>query len=73
VVAWIGRGGTIDVTPLEFSVWGYIKTKDYVPTLPGSLEELRRRIREAVATRDAGTIHMIWDEIAYRWDICGVT
>jgi len=73
VVAWIGRGGTIDVTPLEFSVWGYVKNKVYVPTLPASLEELRARIREAVTTIDADTIHMIWDEIAYRWDICGVT
>jgi len=34
VICWIGRGGTItwptrspDLTPLEFSVWGYVKDK----------------------------------------------
>ena len=40
-------------------MWGYVKNKVYVPTLPASLEELRARIREAVATIDADTIHMI--------------
>jgi len=53
-------------------VWGYVKDKVYVPTLPASLEEIRARIREAVATTDAETMHMIWDEIAFRWDICRV-
>jgi hypothetical protein len=64
VVAWIGRGGTVCVTPLEFSVWGYGKNRVYVPILPASLKELRARIKEAVATTDPDTIHMIWDEIA---------
>jgi hypothetical protein len=80
VVAWIGRGGTIalpprspDLTPPDFSVWGYVKDKVIVPPLPASLEELRARITEAVATIDAGMIHRIWDEIAYRWDIFRVT
>jgi hypothetical protein len=41
VVAWFGRGGKIawpprspDLTPLDFSVWGYIKEKGFVPPLP---------------------------------------
>jgi hypothetical protein len=55
VVAWIGSGGTIDGTPLEFYFWGYVKNKVYIPTLPTSLEELRARIREAVATIDTDT------------------
>jgi hypothetical protein len=54
-------------------VWGYVKYKVFVPPLPASLEELRARITEAVATVGAGMIHIIWDEIAYRWDICRVT
>jgi len=78
VVAWIGRGGTIawpprspDLTPLDISEWGYVK--DFVPPLLVSLEELRSRITEAVATMDAEMIRRIWDEIAYRWDMCRVT
>jgi hypothetical protein len=71
VVAWIGRGGTIarlprspDLTSLDFSVWGYVKDKVFVPTPPASLEELWARITEAVATIDVDMIHKIWDEIA---------
>jgi hypothetical protein len=80
VGAWIGRGGTIawpqrspDLTSLEFSVWRYVKDNVYVPPLHASLEELRARITEAVATRDADMIHMIWDEVAYSWHVCRVT
>jgi hypothetical protein len=80
VVAWIGRGGTIawpsrspDLTSLGFSVWGYVKDKVFVPPPPASLEKLWARITAAVATIDVDTIHRIWDEIAYRWDICRMT
>ena len=76
VVAWIGRGGTIawpprspDLTPLDFSVCGYVKDKVFVPPLSAILEELRARITEAVATIGADVSHGIWDEIAYIWDI----
>jgi hypothetical protein len=49
-----------------------IKDKDkvFVPPLPASLEELQAQITEVVATIDADMIPRIWDEIAYRWDIC---
>jgi hypothetical protein len=62
-----------DLTPLEFSVWGYIKDKVFVPPLPASLEELRAWLTEAVVTIDVDMIHGIWDEITYRRDICLVT
>jgi len=82
LVAWIGRGGTIawpprssDLTPLNFSVWGYVKDKYeyFVPPLPAHLEDLRAPITEAVVIIDADMIHRTWDEIAYRSDICRVT
>jgi hypothetical protein len=76
VVAWIGRGGTIawpprspDLTPLDFSVCGYVKDKVFVPPFPESLEELRERITKAVATIYGDMSHRIWDEIACSWDI----
>ena len=58
---------------LDFSVWEYVKDKVFVPPFTASLEELRARITGAVATIDEDMIHMIWDEIAYSWDICCVT
>lgn len=47
---WIGRRGPIewparspDLSPLDFFLWGYLKTKIY-KTQPASLEDLRQRI-----------------------------
>ena len=64
VVSWIGRGGKIawpprssDLTPLDFSVWGYVKDEVFIPLLPASLEELRARITKAVTTIDVDKIH----------------
>jgi hypothetical protein len=80
VLTWTGRGGKIawpprspDLSPLDFSIWGYLKDKVFVLPLPASLEELRARMTETVATINADMIHRIWDEISYRWDICRVT
>jgi len=80
VIAWTGCGGTIarpplspDLTALHFSVWGYVKEEVFFsPTFPASLEELRARITEAVATTDTESIHRMWGKIVYRWDICHV-
>jgi len=80
MVAWIGHGGTIawpprspDFTPLDISVWGCVKDRVFVPSLPARLEELRARVTEAFATKDKNILHRIWHEIAYRWDISHVT
>ena len=54
-------------------MWGYVKDKVSVPPPPATLEELRARITEEVATIDVDMIRRIWDEIAYRWDIRRVT
>jgi len=58
---------------LDFSLWGYIKDQVFVPPLPATLEELQAQVTEVVVTIDVDMIHRIWDEIAYRWDICCVT
>jgi hypothetical protein len=54
-------------------VLGYAKDNVSVPPLPSSLEELRTRIIEEVASVDVDMIYRIWDEIDYRWDTCFVT
>ena len=70
-IAWPPRSP--DLTPHGFDLWGQVKDKVFVPPLPASLEELRARITEAVATIDVDMIHRIWEEIVYGWDICRVT
>jgi len=56
--------------PLNFSFLEYVKDKVFVPPLPANLEDLRAPMAEAVVTIDADVIHRIWDENAYRCDIC---
>ncbi|GFG30801.1 hypothetical protein Cfor_04298, partial [Coptotermes formosanus] len=69
--AWPPRSP--DLTPLGFSLWGYVKDKVFVPPLPASLEELQARITEAAATINADMIHWISDEVAYRSEVYRVT
>jgi hypothetical protein len=71
MIAWPPRSP--DLTLLDFSMWGDIKDKVFVPPLSASLEELRAWITEVVTTIDVDMIHRIWDEVAYRRDICRVT
>ena len=53
MVAWIGHGGTIawppqspDLTPLDCTVWGYVKGRVFVPTVLARLGELRVWIKQ---------------------------
>jgi hypothetical protein len=82
---WIGRAGANDVvwcrwpprspdlTPCDFFLWGYIKDKVSVPPLPRSLPELRQRFTTAIASITRDTLHKVWDELDYRFDICRMT
>ena len=45
----------------------------YVPPLPGDLPELRNRIEAAVATITEDTLIKVWEELAYRLNVCRVT
>jgi hypothetical protein len=54
-------------------LWGYVKDKVFVPPLPARLEEPQAWITEVVATINVDMIHRIWDEIAYRWNVCHMT
>ena len=51
---WLGRGGPIewsprscDLTPLDYFLWGYIKSKVYI-NRPKTLHELKVAIRDAI-------------------------
>lgn len=59
---WIGRRGEIewparspDLTPLDYFLWGYLKSKVY-QTKPNNLDELRNRILQEAALVDRNMI-----------------
>lgn len=61
---WIGRRGEIewparspDLTPLDYFLWGYLKSKVY-QTKPNNLDELRNRILQEAALVDRNMIRM---------------
>ena len=56
-----------------FFLWGFVKDKVYVPQLPANLPELRDRIREVVAAVTPDMLINVWEELAYRLDVCRVT
>lgn len=82
---WIGRKGpndracflwpprSPDLTPCDFYLWGFIKDRVYVPPLPADIPELRNRIETAVAAITNETLIKVWEELAYRLDVCRVT
>ena len=67
--SWIGRGGSIawptrslDITPLDFFLWGYVKDRVY-KTPVNDLEELKEKIRQAVASVTPDMIEATWREL----------
>jgi hypothetical protein len=61
------------LTPCDFFLWGYVKDKVCVPTLPRDLPELRQRIVAEVDTIDVDMLQRVWQELDYRIDVCRVT
>ena len=69
---WIGRGGKIswpprspDLTPCDFFLWGYIKSKLY-STPVRSIEELKTRIRLIIAEIPTTMIENVWKNLEMR-------
>lgn len=73
---WIGRRGTIewpprspDLTPLDYFLWGYLKSKVYL-TRPSDLGELRDRIIEECARINRDMIRRSVDHFYDRIGFC---
>ena len=64
---------SLDLTPCDFFLWGFIKDSVYVPQLPMSLKELRDRIMHALQSITADMLHQVWDEFDYCVYVCRVT
>jgi hypothetical protein len=67
--AWIGRGGPIlwpplspNLSPLDFSLWGYIKNIVYVEKIR-NIQHMQERITSATETATRGMNQKTWQEI----------
>ena len=74
---WIGRGGPIpwparspDLTPLDFFLWGCVKDQVY-NTPVGNIEDLKERIRNAVASVNRNMLKNTWRELRRRLEFLG--
>ncbi|GBM74430.1 hypothetical protein AVEN_39222-1 [Araneus ventricosus] len=82
---WIGRSGDADdvfcswpprypdLTPRDFCLWGYVKDRVYMPPMPKTIEELKVRICNALASATEQMLHNVWHEMEYCLDIVRVT
>ena len=73
---WIGKGGrslwaprSPDLTPLDFSVWGYIKSKVYA-TRVSDRDELKTRITEAARLITPEMLENIYRSVENRFQSC---
>lgn len=69
---WIGRAGPLawpprspDLNPLDFYLWGHIKTSVY-RTKPRNIDELKQRITDSVAAIPAAHLHNAFREFEHR-------
>ena len=61
-----------DLTPCDFSLWGFVKDTVFVPLLPANLQDLRNRITAAVDLVDRDMLTRVWNEMDYRIDVCRI-
>lgn len=73
---WIGRRGTIewparspDLSPLDFFLWGYLKSKVYL-TKPDNIEDLKQRIRNEVRQITPEVLQNVREGFYHRLAFC---
>ena len=74
---WIGRSGPIgwparspDLTPLDFYLWGFLKSKVFLAPKPDTIDQLCARITEVCQTITADILHTVADNFAKRLQKC---
>jgi hypothetical protein len=77
---WIGRAVPIewpprspDLTPLDFFLWGFIKGRVFVPSLPANVVQLQTRVTAAVAEVTPEMLCSVWEDNDYRWGVCRIS
>jgi hypothetical protein len=71
---WIGRGGPInwpDLTPMDFFLWRYVTDVVHSGMMMKSLPDLRQRITSDIAVVPVDVLSRVWDEVEFRFDVCG--
>ncbi|GBM55471.1 hypothetical protein AVEN_27829-1 [Araneus ventricosus] len=53
----------------DFFIWEHIKDLVFVPPLPKTLEDLRKRIHAAMMTIDRMTLQNVWNKFDYCLDV----
>jgi len=73
---WIGRRGPVewpprspDLTPLDFFLWGYLKSKVYI-SKPQNLEDLKDNIKEEISKIDPNTLQKVIRNWLKRIKLC---
>jgi len=76
---WTGRDGPTpwpprspDITPLDFSLWRYVKDKVFSTPVP-DITNLMARITDAFATITEDMLENTWREIDCRLDVLRAT
>lgn len=73
---WIGRDGlprSLDLTPLDFFLWDYVKDRVFA-TPVNNILELRTQIRrDTIATVTGDILERTWQEVEYRLNIVRAT
>lgn len=75
---WIGRRGFLewpprspDLTPLDFFLWGHLKSKVYV-NKPANIDDLKVRIQEEIRKIEPDIINRVQDEFIFRLGHCQI-
>ena len=55
-----------DLTPLDFYLWGFIKTKVYTSPMPKNLTQLRQRIKSVIEEITPATLKRVWSNLKRR-------
>jgi hypothetical protein len=61
-----------DITPLDFFLWGYVKSNVF-RTPVNRLDDLKTRIRNAISAIPKDMLHRTWQELEYRLDVLRAT
>ena len=72
-MALLGSHRILHVSRIRVNVQLCISCKLHKVPLPGDLADLKPRIVGAVKTIDAPMLTRLWQELAYRIDVCRVT
>jgi predicted DNA-binding protein YlxM (UPF0122 family) len=75
---WIGRRGAIewparspDLSPLDYFLWGYLKSKVYI-TRPANLDDLKTKIRQEIRRISPEIVDSVQKEFICRLGYCQV-